>query len=315
MSGDDLETYVGYNPNLFILNQIKYADYYLLILNDSYYGVRNIWDLWGRKKERISVTHAEFRAAFRQALPIFAFIDENTWHRYLSTLGGRVIGKKGTGKDSHVYKLIREIRRYRKGLNVTITIYCSPEDLIDKMEQVFNTYDKSKCVYSEFDEEVCKSGDEITAMWEVINEGCIVWKDRSFKEQNTSLKRFIRESGKALIKPHGNIRFRKRLEIFIRKWLQYIGILIRGRKSTAEKSLYPIKETYPGERARLTVKYIAPKVTGEIVSSWIMVDSKGRKIYKNLVPLEAEYFVEGTYNERTSLFSKLRNKYTNARDS
>ena len=57
----------------------------------------------------------------------------------------------------------------KTGLNVTITIYCSPEDLIDKMEQVFNTYDKSKYVYSEFDEEVCKSGDAITAMLCEVN--------------------------------------------------------------------------------------------------------------------------------------------------
>ncbi len=83
----------------------------------------------------------------------------------------------------------------------------------------------------------------------------------------------------------------------------------------AESSCYPIGEIYPGERARLTVKYIAPDVTGEIVSSWIMVDEVGRKIYRNLVPLEAEYFIEGTHNERKNIFSKLRKECANKTNS
>lgn len=308
LSGDDLETYVGYNPNLFILNQVKYADYYLLILNDDYYGEKNIRDLGSAKKEKISVTHAEFRAAFRQAQPIFAFIDESTYHRYFWTLGGRIFKHRIKNKDIHIYKMIYEIRKYRKGLNMTISTYSSTEDLINKMEHIFTTYDKSKYVFSEFDEEVCKCGDEIIAVWEVVNQGCVVWRNRFFKEQNTSLKRFIRESAKELIKSTNDICVRKRFIIFVRKWLQYIGILIRGRKSMAESSYYPIEETYPGERANLTVKYIAPDVNGEIVSSWIMVDANGRKIYKNLVPLEAEYFIERVYNERKNIFSKLRRK-------
>lgn len=315
LSGDDLETYVGYNPNLFILNQVKYADYYLLLLNDEYYGEENIKDLVSDKKEMISVTHAEFRAAFRQAQPVFAFIDASTYHRYFWTLGGRIFKHGIKNRDVRVYKLIREIRKYRKGMNMTIMTYTSAKDLISGMECIFTTYDKSKYVYSEFDEEICKCGDEITAVWEVVNEGCIVWRNRFFKEQNTSLKRFVRESAKALIKSKKDICLSDRFITFVRKWFQYIGILIRGRKSTAERSYYSIKETYPGERARLTVKYIAPDVTGEIVSSWIMVDADGRKIYRNLVPLEAEYFIEGTYNERKNIFSKLRKKCAGRRHS
>ncbi len=125
LSGDDLETYVGYNPNLFILNQVKYADYYLLLLNDDYYGEENIRDLGSAKKEIISVTHAEFRAAFRQAQPIFVFIDESTYHRYFWTLGGRIFKQRLRNRDVRVYKLIREIRKYRKGLNMTIATYSS----------------------------------------------------------------------------------------------------------------------------------------------------------------------------------------------
>ncbi len=308
LSGDDLETYAGYNPNLFILNQVKYVDYYLLILNDDYYGEVNIRDLGSAKKEIISVTHAEFRAAFRQAQPIFAFIERSTYRRYFWTLGGRIFKNWIRDRDVHVYKLIHEIRKYRKGLNMTIATYSSIKDLINEMERIFTTYDKSKYVFSEFDEEVCKCGDEITAVWEVVNQGCVVWRNRFFKEQNTSLKRFIRESAKALIKSKKDICVWNRFITFIRKWFQYIGILVRGRKSIAESSCYPIEVTYPGERARLTVKYIVPDVTGEIVSSWIMVDATGRKIYRNLVPLEAEYFIEGTYNERKNIFSKLRRK-------
>lgn len=296
MSGDDLETRVGYNPNLFILNQVKYADYYLLLLDDSYYGEINIRDTKATRKQKeiISITHAEFREAFRHAQPVFAFIDKDTWNRYLITLGGRVSFLNMKNRDCHVYDLIREIRRYRKGLNMTIATYSNVIDLVDKMEHIFNTYDKSKYVFSEFDEEICRSGDNIIAIWEVANEGCIVWKDRFFKEQNTSLRRFIRENVKTLIRSQSDSSLWKRLITFIRKWLQYAGILIRGRKSTAESDCYPIKETCPGERARLTVKYTAPLYGGEIVSTWVMVDSKGKKVYKNLVPLEAEYFVERT---------------------
>jgi len=80
MSGDDLETRAGYNPNLFILNQVKYADYYMILLNDEYYGEINILDhgAVGKQERVISITHAEFRAAFRHAQPIFAFIDKDT---------------------------------------------------------------------------------------------------------------------------------------------------------------------------------------------------------------------------------------------
>lgn len=316
MSGDDLKTYAGYNPNLFILNQVKYADYYMILLNDECYGERNIRDLGavGKQKKIISITHAEFRAAFQHAQPIFVFIDQRTWYRYLITLGGRLPLYKMRNKDSGVYSLIREIRRYRNGLNFTISTYFNPTDLVSKMEHIFCTYDKSKYVFSEFDEEVCNSGDVITAMWEVVNEGCTVWKDRFFKEQLPSLQRFIRESGKLLIKAQKDILFQERLLVFIKKWFQYIGIIIRGRKSTAERTLYPIDETNPGERAMLTVRYTAPKSAGEIVSSWVMVDSTGKKIYKNLVPLEAEYFVERTNQPRENLFPKQRKKCADKRN-
>lgn len=43
MSGDDLQTRGGYDPNLFILNQIRYADYYVILLNDAYYGGKISW--------------------------------------------------------------------------------------------------------------------------------------------------------------------------------------------------------------------------------------------------------------------------------
>ena len=317
MSGDDLQTRAGYNPNLFILNQIRYADYYVILLNDTYYGETNIRDpkSVGKQERIISITHAEFRAAFRHAQPIFAFIDQHTWYRYLITFGGKIPFYKIWNKDSHVYGLIREIRRYHKGINVTISIFSSPTNLINKMERIFNTYDKSKYVFSEFDEEVCNSGDVITAIWEVINEGCVVWKNRFFKEQNPSLRRFIRESGKSLIKPKKDIPFPTRFITFIKKWFQYVGIIIRGRKSTAEKTRYPIGETYPGETVRLTVRYIAPQSAGEVVSSWAMVASEGKKIYRNHVPLEAEYFVERTKQRRKDLFSKQREKCADRRNS
>lgn len=316
MSGDDLQTYVGYNPNLFILNQLKYADYYMILLNDEYYGERNIQDLGavGKQEKIISITHAEFRAAFRYAQPIFVFIDQRTWYRYLITLGGRIPFYKIINKDVGVYRLIREIRKYRKGLNFTFSTYFNPADLVSKMEYIFNTYDKSKYVFSEFDEEVCNSGDVITAIWEVINEGCTVWIDRFFKEQSPPLRRFIRESCKFLIKSKKDIPFRERLLTFIKKWGQYIGVIIRGRKSTAEKIRYPIDETKPGERVRLTVRYTAPESAGRIVSSWVMVDSKGKRIYKNLIPLEAEYFVERTNKSRKDIFPKQRKKSANRRN-
>lgn len=317
MSGDDLKTYVGDNPNLFILNQIKYADYFMLLLNDQYYGEKNIRDLGNIRgqEEIISITHAEFRTAFRQAQPIFVFIEKDTMRRYFWGYRKRFFKRKMGDRDTRVYEFIHEIRKYRKGLNMTVTTYSSTKDLTDKMEFVFNSYDKSKYVFSEFDEEVCKSGDEIIAIWDVINQGCIVWRGRFFKEQNTSFRRFVRESGKALLRSRDDIGFHKRFLTFIRKWIQYIGIILHGRRSTAEKEYYPISETYPGEKARLRVKYIAPNISGEIVSSWIMVDSTGRKIYRNIVPLEAEYFVEGTQNARTNLFSKLRRGATDRKGS
>lgn len=317
MSGDDLQTRGGYDPNLFILNQIRYADYYVILLNDAYYGEKNTLDpKAARKQERIiSITHAEFRSAFRHAQPVFAFIDRHTWHRYLITLGGRIPLYRAWNADGHVYGLIREIRRYRKGINVTISSFSTPKDLVHKMEHIFNTYDKSKYVFSEFDEEVCNSGDKITAIWDVINEGCVVWKNRSFKEQCPPLQRFIRESGKSLIKPKKDFSFQARLMSFIRKWFQYAGILIRGRKSTAEKTRYLIDETYPGGKVRMTVRYTAPWSAGEVVSSWAMVDARGRKIYRNLVPLEAEYFVERVKKPGKNLFSKQRTADTDRRNS
>lgn len=295
MSGNDIETYSEYSPNLFILNQVKYADYFLIIINDSYYGEQNIRDIHSLKKgqELISVTHAEFRVAFRQAQPIFAFIEKDTLHRYRRNPFH--LNKKG--KDIHVYDLIDEIWKRRKGLNVTVATYISPQDLVNKMDKIFNSYDKSKYVYSEFDEEICHSGEELMALWEVVNEGCIVWKNRFFKERNTSFRRFLRESAKILLRPDRSVKFHVRLFTFCRKWFQYMGVVIRGRNSMAEHTSYPIRETYPGERVRLIVKYTAPPTPGARVSCWMMVDSAGKKIYKNLAPLEAEYFVEDTRHE------------------
>lgn len=295
MSGNDIETYSEYSPNLFILNQVKYADYFLIIINDSYYGEQNIRDIHAFKKEReiISVTHAEFRAAFRQAQPIFVFIEKDTLRRYRRN----PFRLKKKEKDIRIYDLIDEIWKRRKGLNVTIATYTSPQDLVNKMDEIFNSYDKSKYVYSEFDEEICRSGEEVTALWEVVNEGCVVWKNRFFKEQNTSFRRFLRESAKIILRTDRSVKFHVKLFTFCHKWFQYLGVVIRGRNSMAEHALYPVKETRPGEKVRLIVKYTTPPIPGARVSCWIMVDSAGKKIYKNLVPLEAEFFVEDTHHE------------------
>lgn len=239
MSGNDMKTYSEYSPNLFILNQVKYADYFLIIINDSYYGEQNIRDIHTFKKgqEIISVTHAEFRAAFRQAQPIFAFIEKDTMHRYRRN----PFYLKRKGKDIRIYDLIDEIWKRRKGINVTITTYTSPQDLVNKMDKIFNSYDKSKYVYSEFDEEICHSGEELTVFWDVVNEGCIVWKNRFFKEQNTSFKRFLRESAKILLLHDRSVGFHVKLFTFCRKWLQYLGVVIREDTAWQSIPLIPSK--------------------------------------------------------------------------
>lgn len=295
LSGDDLQARIGDDPNLFILNQVKYADYFLLILNDKRYGKRNIFDKEAGKglDKVISVTHAEFRTALRKAQPMFLFIERGTYIRYLIhcifTLNGRICWR--ADEAWYVYRFIREIEKYRYGLNRTINVYTSPQDLIRKIDRIFRTYDKSKYICSDGDTEICASGEEFWTEWIVVNDGCTVWKDRYFKECHSNFIRFLIETAKEFLRNRDHASLRQRVWNCMRKMLLYVAVFFR--KSTAEKTCYPIQETYPGERARLLVKYKAPEKPGKVVSAWRMVDAKGRPVYKQLVPLELEYIVEG----------------------
>lgn len=283
-SGNDYVKYGNRNPNLFILNKVKETDYFLLLLDDSAYGERNILDK--DNQDVISITHAEFRTAFKRTLPIFVFIPRLTYIRYwvnnLISINGILCWHEDEAWN--VYQLIREIKRVKYHSNITVSIYKdSIEELQKNVCRIFNSYDRSKFMESSYIKEIYNFGEKFQVKWRIENDGCIIWKNRFFIEVRPKFSYFLHETFKSMIK--------KQRKLDIWQLFQQICAYFIGKRqiSTAEKRKYSIPVTYPGESVELKVNYIAPDFNGKFFSVWKIVDEKDKYIYRKSRPLTLEY--------------------------
>lgn len=283
-SGNDYVEPENRNPNLFILNKVKESDYFLLLLDDSYYGKRNIWDK--DNQDIISITHAEFRTAYKRTLPVFVFIPRTTYIRYCLN---NIISFNGMlcwyeNEAWNVYQLIKEIRRVKSHSNITMCVYNdSVEELKKNVCKIFNSFDRSKFIESSYTKEIYNFGEKFQVKWRIENDGCVMWKNRFFLEVSPKFRYFLHETFKILI--------RKKGKLDICQFIQRIFTYFRGKRqiSTAEKRKYPIPVTYPGESVELKVDYIAPDCNGKFFSTWKIVDEKDKYIYPKSRPLTLEY--------------------------
>lgn len=199
--GNDYLRSDAQDPNLFILNKVKNADYFLLLIDDSYYGKCNIMDM--ETKELISIIHAEYRTAFRRALPIFVFLPQTVYVRYKRKKRSVFDTKKIRENDDtlKVYRFMDEIYKRGEQSNFSINIYNeSIDDLKEKIMRTFYSFDRSKFLESSYTKDIYACGESFEVRWIIENDGCVKWEGRYFVEIQPEFRFVFREIMKLFFK-------------------------------------------------------------------------------------------------------------------
>jgi tetratricopeptide (TPR) repeat protein len=160
------------------LDKVALADYFILLIKQRY-GDSIIED----KNGFISITHREYREAFRKRIPIFTFVDQRTWN-------ARNLFKKKKMQDfvpekhTKVFDFIDEIARQPR--NNWMYFYKNFDDVKTSIEQVLFKFDDSIFVgdVNTPNGTVLEVGEEFEKVWEIKNNGCVIWEDRFLQEEN-----------------------------------------------------------------------------------------------------------------------------------
>lgn len=210
------------------------CDYVVQLLNERY-GVPDIADAG----QLISITHKEYREAFRRRLPVFTLIDKRLWAAYKAHKrgGGQTHVREAADKLFHFLEEIQFLDeipgRPRKRW---LFRYASLREIESILRTSFLTFDDSVFVADVTipDGSTVQTNETFEKIWEIRNNGMVVWQDRSLREQNPGC-----------------------------------GLL-------PDTPTVPVPETRPGATARIQVLFRAPKYPASVESYWKMVDASGR---------------------------------------
>jgi hypothetical protein len=159
---------------------------YCLVFIKKRYGAPIVED----RGELISITHKEYREAFRQRLPLFTFVDYRTWNARNTYKHGRQQGFV-PAKHLRVFDLIDEIQKQPR--SNWMYFYKTRADLKAVIEQVLFNFDDSAFVgdVTVPDGTIVQVEKEFEKVWEIRNAGCVVWEDRYLREENTGASGLI----------------------------------------------------------------------------------------------------------------------------
>jgi len=160
------------------ISNIASSDYVVLLIKQRY-NAPIIQD----EGSLISITHREYRESFRRRLPLFIFVDERTWD-------ARILFKRGAKQDfvseKHIglFNMIEEIVHQPR--NNWIHIYKNLDDIKTVIETSLFNFDDSTFVRDITipDGTIIQCNSEFEKIWEIKNNGCIIWEGRFLQEEN-----------------------------------------------------------------------------------------------------------------------------------
>ena len=165
---------IGRDPFEIALENIRGADFVIQLIG-ARYGATGTFD-----GEEISITHAEYREAFRRRIPIYTLVRENVWTTYLSQV-------PAPGIDAAVFDLLDEIQGSQR--RKWIFAWQDFTDIATTIRESFFAHDESSFVADITipDGTVVECGEIFEKVWEVRNIGFVTWRDRSLACINPSL--------------------------------------------------------------------------------------------------------------------------------
>jgi hypothetical protein len=172
------------------LDKIAEADYFLLLIKNRY-GATNVPD----GDDMISITHREYREAYRLRLPLFTFVDRRTWN-------ARNRHKKGNvqrfvpSTQLRVFDLLDEITRQPRSM--WLNIYRNPRDIRTVVERALFSFDDSVFVADVTipDGTIVHANQTFEKIWEIRNNGCVIWENRRLQEDNTGASGLVPAEGR-----------------------------------------------------------------------------------------------------------------------
>jgi hypothetical protein len=161
------------------LDKIASADYFIALIKNRY-GSQNVED----NGELISITHREYREAYRRRLPIFALVDRRTWNARKRHKEGRSQGFV-PAKHLHVFDFIDEISKLQR--NNWMYFYRNRVDMKLALEQVLFNFDDATFIADVTipDGSIIHTDEPFEKVWAIKNTGCVAWKNRYLREENS----------------------------------------------------------------------------------------------------------------------------------
>ncbi len=187
------------------LRKIAGADYFILLVKNRY-GAANI----PVGKTSISITHREYREAYKRHLPILTFVDQRTWNarnRHKKRLPQRFVPP-----DHHrVFDLIDEITHQPRSM--WLNIFRGLRDVREVLETALFSFDDSTFVadVSIPDGTIVQADESFEKIWEIKNNGCVAWERRVLREENSGASGLVPAKSKIRIPrtlPGATVRLR-----------------------------------------------------------------------------------------------------------
>lgn len=172
------------------LDNVLNSDFVIMLINKRY-NKPIIKD----DGEYISIVHKEYRMAHQQNIPIYIFINKKTWNarnRHKKGMQQKYVSPNHLG----LFKLIDEIVQKQK--NNWLFIYTDRLFIGNVIKNNIFQFDDSVFVDDVTipDGTIIKANSEFEKIWEIRNNGFMIWEDRFLKEDNP---------GASFIFPHSNI--------------------------------------------------------------------------------------------------------------
>ncbi|MBC8456402.1 MAG: DUF4062 domain-containing protein [Deltaproteobacteria bacterium] len=162
------------------LDNLLRSDYVIQLLNKRY-GIPEIEDAG----ELISITHKEYREALKRGLPIFTLTNKRLWNAYNAYKKGK---HQSYVNETQLllFSLLDEIQGHpRKNW---IFRYGNIYDIATILKTNLLTFDDSIFVADVTipDGTIVEPTEKFEKVWEIRNNGMVVWENRFLREKNRS---------------------------------------------------------------------------------------------------------------------------------
>ncbi|MDD5360825.1 MAG: NBR1-Ig-like domain-containing protein [Ignavibacteria bacterium] len=173
---EDLVTKHSYS---ICVDKIRHADYFFLFIKKRYGDpiIEHMGDF-------ISITHREYREAYKKKLPLFIFVNQQTWdsrNSYKKDVPQNFVSKK----HIKIFDFIDEITNQLT--NNWIFFYKDTADIENHIKNVLFNFDDSIFISETIpDGKIVEINEEFQKTWELKNNGCTIWENRFLQEVNSN---------------------------------------------------------------------------------------------------------------------------------